>query len=181
MYSMAASGMAGKSAIRLGCVIEEVSSEPPGEIEFGLVAEETLEIVVAKELALGLRELAEVFLAEGAVAHGEALSFEEGAGDARAVGGGDADAGPVAGGAGPGLLEETALAVRGAHEPQGAVADGEHRGDRVEQVVGDAGRFVDEEEARAEKPRMLSSLPGRPTMREPLGRSSEMSLIAVAC
>ena len=59
----------------------------------------------------------------------------------------DADARPVAATLAPCLIEETALAVRGAHEPQVAAADGEHRGDRVVQFVADAGRFIDEQEA----------------------------------
>ena len=91
-------------------------------------------------------ELAEVLLAEAALTHGGPLLLKEGGRDARAGGGGGADALPLGTPLNPGFVEEPVLAEGGAHEPEGAGADGEHGAEGHVELVGDAGGFVDEEQ-----------------------------------
>jgi len=76
-------------------------------------AKGALEKRIREDLLFGIDEFAEVLLTEGPVAEGEAFLIEEGWGDAGAFGGGDGDAGPMRAAAGPFVMEEAALAVRG--------------------------------------------------------------------
>jgi hypothetical protein len=94
-------------------------------------------------------ELAQVFLAEATLTHGGPLLLKEGRRDARAIGGGGPDAHPLGAAMGPGFVEEAPLAEGGAHEPEGAGADGEHGAKGHIEVIGDARGFVDEEQGDA--------------------------------
>ncbi len=87
-----------------------------------------------------------VFLAiVGVAAQVAALFGQELGGDARDLGGGDFDAGPVGAAVGPGFIEEAAPAVRGREANQAAARDGQHGPDAAIKLVGDAGGLVDDE------------------------------------
>src|SRR6478735_2680977 len=90
-------------------------------------------------------EFAEIFLREVARTKGAAFLFEEGGGNARAVGGRDAEAGPFLAG-GPLVVEESALAVGRAKEPEAAAADREHGTKGAIEFIGHARGFIDEHE-----------------------------------
>ena len=71
-------------------------------------------------------ELAKIFLREVARSEGAAFLFEKARRDAGAFGGGNGEAGPIVSAVGPFVVEEAALAIGSAEEPEAAAADGEH-------------------------------------------------------
>src|SRR5437879_2581144 len=100
-----------------------------------------------------------------------AFGFEKGRRDARDQRGGRLDAAPVVAPLGPGFPEEAALAVGRGQADHAAGRDGEHGPDGAVEVVGDAGGLVDDDQVAPEKPRIVSSLHGRQTMRLWLSRT----------
>ena len=80
-----------------------------------------------EDLTVGGVEFAHVFLAVHGLVEGETLFGEEVAGDAGALVGGDAEAGPEGSAVGPSVPEETALAAGCAEQEDDAVGDGEGR------------------------------------------------------
>ena len=71
---------------------------------------------------------------------------EEAGADARALGRGDGEAGPLGGRRDPFLVEEAEAAGGGGHEPELAIGSGEHGADGLIEAVFDSCGFIDEEE-----------------------------------
>ena len=71
---------------------------------------------------------------------------EEAGADARTLGSGDGEAGPLGGRGDPFLVEEAEAAGGGGHEPELAIGSGEHGADGLIEAIFDARGFIDEEE-----------------------------------
>ena len=91
-------------------------------------------------------ELTHIFLMEVALTQDFALFFEKFGGDARAFGGGDAEAGPAVAALRPLAIKEALFAVGRAEEPEVAAAGGEHGAERGVELVRYLRGFIDDEE-----------------------------------
>jgi hypothetical protein len=91
-------------------------------------------------------ELAEELAVEGGFADEEALLGEEFGGDAGTFEGGDFEFDPVDFRVFPLIEEESVLVAGGGDEPEVAVGGGEGAGEDVEDLVGDDGGFLEDEE-----------------------------------
>jgi len=120
--------------------LRKPKSMPPTALPAGRLFGE-----VGEDEAFERLEGAAVLLAEVGLAQVAALLLQELRGDARDLPGGDFHARPLRAAVGPGLVEEAALAVGRGQEQEPAAGDGEHGPDGAVEVVGDAGRLVDDQ------------------------------------
>jgi hypothetical protein len=144
------------------------------------VVEGGFDLVEREEGLAVIDEFGHEFLRESGRAHGGAFLLEKFARDARAIESGDGEPVPFGSTMLPGFVEEAALAARSAHEPEIAIAYGEHGAESFVHTVVHDRSFIDQDEGNGREAANIGFDAGEAYDARPVGELQRGCVIAIA-